>query len=542
MTVYTIGLDGVPPNLIQDGIDSGRLPTFQKMKENGANGFTKSTVPPVSMMAWSTFATGKEPGNHGVFNFLMKGEDSYESTFADSSLLKSTATPVWEYLDSRGLQTGVMNIMPGFPASKTSGFHITDHITTPSDGDFAFPPQLQSEIEEKTNSFQLGPLTGFTGDSEASLESYVDQFFKIEHERVDVVKSLIEDYNCPAMFLVFSAPDVFLHEIGHLLDPQHPEYPKEIPEAYSDLPIQLLELFDDFLEWLTERMSETDILLVLSDHGHGPIYEAVNLNAWLYQSGYLSLDSSPLTQLKQFGYNHIYPKAETIMKKLKVYHQVKRTLARDSGGDSGIDLAKFLTISQDDIDWKETQAFTVAGDGQIYINTTEHPNGIISPADYEEFRSQLIKDIEDMKHTKTGESIIDEALKGEDVYGSEYSGTRPDIVCIPNPKYRITFPQTMQSDSFLVSPQKPAGHSSKEEQYGIFYAYGDQVDTISDITMSLADYAPTVMGALGMPIPKGMDGRFRTEIFTDIASPSVEEYQGRIKAKKAIQSLVSNIN
>jgi len=70
-SVYVIGLDGVPPSLVDKGIDAGQLPTFERLRSDGIEGTTRSTIPPISMMAWSTFATGRDPGNHGIYNFML---------------------------------------------------------------------------------------------------------------------------------------------------------------------------------------------------------------------------------------------------------------------------------------------------------------------------------------------------------------------------------------------------------------------------------------------------------------------------------------
>ena len=542
MTVYVVGLDGVPPALLNRGINSGYLPAFEKILEEGVEGKTRSTTPPVSMMAWSTFATGKKPGNHGIFNFLIKEASGYDTDFATRSLLEASATPIWDYLDAEGIESGVMNIMPGYPPSKSLGFHIADHITTPPNGKYTHPESLQDRITNKFEKFRLGPLTGYSpGDGEEALNNYVKKFFSIEKERVELGKYLVQENNCPMMAIVFSAPDIFLHEIGHLLYEDHPKYDQELAQKNNKLPMRLLNLYDSFLSWLTDQMEGDDSILILSDHGHGPIHKAINLNSWLYQNGYLTLKNRPSTVLKKYGYNYLYESVERLMKKFKIYEAIKQGIAHASNTDSGVDLSKLLTIQSSDIKWSETEAFTVAGDGQVYINSTKHRDGKVAPAEYEKLRSELASRLKKMEDPETGELILSEVHYGGDLYEGKQSDQRPDLICIPKPTYRIKFPQTMRTSNHIVLPQKYGGHSSKDELFGIFAAYGESIRKEEGVTMSLEDFVPTIMMLMGLPIPKEVDGECRTEITTKSSEVVSKDYTGRIKSKEAVRTVVENL-
>ncbi|WP_049972781.1 alkaline phosphatase family protein [Haladaptatus cibarius] len=542
-TVYTVGLDGAPPSLVDRGIREGRLPTLAQIRDGGIEGTTRSTRPPLSMMAWSTFATGKSPGNHGIYNFILKNADGYDVEFADSKHLRENSIPVWEYLDANGYPTGVMNVMPGYPPSETDGFHLSDHITTPPGACHTYPNTIESEIDSLVDEYEVGPLTGYgPGDGADSLDAYVEDFFHIEENRVAVVKHLIEEHPARAMFLVFSGPDIFLHEVGHLLDSEHPKYEHRLANEYGDAPLDLLSLYDDFLGWLVETMDDDDVLMVLSDHGHGPVYKAVNLNSWLYQNDYLSLESGALTRLKTFGYNYLFDAVETALKKTNLYDHLKLMVARSSGEESDFDMAGLLTISQGDIDWSETTAFTVAGDGQLFINGSRNgSDGVVPASKYDSFRDELRTALLGMADPATGDTILEAVLPGEDVYEGRYTETRPDLVCIPKPTYRLKFPQTMKTNQFLVKPQKWASHTSESEMDGIFYMWGDDVEPQSDVQVRLADYAPTTMHLLGSPVPTAMDGDVRTDLLANSRSPDLASYDGKVHTKRAVRSVTDGI-
>ena len=70
--ILTVGIDGGEMSLINKWIDEGELPNLKKIKENGASGPLRSTIPPITGAAWSSFQTGTNPGKHGAFNWFKR--------------------------------------------------------------------------------------------------------------------------------------------------------------------------------------------------------------------------------------------------------------------------------------------------------------------------------------------------------------------------------------------------------------------------------------------------------------------------------------
>ena len=65
-----IGFDGMEPSLVERFMDQGFLPNFARLRAEGTYRPLKSTLPPLSPVAWSTFQTGVDPGKHSIFDFL----------------------------------------------------------------------------------------------------------------------------------------------------------------------------------------------------------------------------------------------------------------------------------------------------------------------------------------------------------------------------------------------------------------------------------------------------------------------------------------
>ncbi|HZW04286.1 MAG TPA: alkaline phosphatase family protein, partial [Anaerolineaceae bacterium] len=66
--VFVIGLDGATYDLIRPWVEQGKLPTFARLLAQGAAGQLRSTIPPMTGPAWTSFMTGKNPGKHGLYD------------------------------------------------------------------------------------------------------------------------------------------------------------------------------------------------------------------------------------------------------------------------------------------------------------------------------------------------------------------------------------------------------------------------------------------------------------------------------------------
>jgi predicted AlkP superfamily phosphohydrolase/phosphomutase len=72
--VIVLGFDGVDPNLLRGYFD--RLPALSGLAEEGTFLPCRTTNPPESPVAWATFATGRNPGGHGIFDFVRRDLDA----------------------------------------------------------------------------------------------------------------------------------------------------------------------------------------------------------------------------------------------------------------------------------------------------------------------------------------------------------------------------------------------------------------------------------------------------------------------------------
>lgn len=80
--VVVLGFDGADARLTEQLMDEGALPHLARLRETGTFSPLGTTVPPQTPVSWSSFATGRNPGGTGIFDFLRRDLATYQPDFA----------------------------------------------------------------------------------------------------------------------------------------------------------------------------------------------------------------------------------------------------------------------------------------------------------------------------------------------------------------------------------------------------------------------------------------------------------------------------
>src|SRR5258706_5029679 len=75
--VVVVGLDGLEPSIAEPMLHSGELPNLARIAAQGGYSRVQTTCPAQTPVAWSTFATGVNPGAHGIFDFVRRNPATY---------------------------------------------------------------------------------------------------------------------------------------------------------------------------------------------------------------------------------------------------------------------------------------------------------------------------------------------------------------------------------------------------------------------------------------------------------------------------------
>src|SRR5215813_10396237 len=107
--VLFIGLDGATFDVLDPLIAKGLMPRLQQFIAEGVRGPLETTIPPITPTAWVSWMTGKNPGKHGVFEFLLRKKGSGGLPDVPVSSAARDGAPFWDVLAQCGKRSIVTN-------------------------------------------------------------------------------------------------------------------------------------------------------------------------------------------------------------------------------------------------------------------------------------------------------------------------------------------------------------------------------------------------------------------------------------------------
>jgi predicted AlkP superfamily phosphohydrolase/phosphomutase len=505
--VLVIGLDGATLDLVEPWIAEGKLPQLARIAQEGACGLLRSTIPPISPPAWTTFMTGQNPGKHGIYDFIARAPGSYQLQSARRDL--SQLRTVYGLLSQAGKQVGVVNVPLTYPPEKVNGFMVSG-LKAPWRGHWAYPPELQERLESQGYWIDLR-VPYWRGENESA---YLQEMLDVAEMRTRATLALMDEIDWDFFMVVFRGTDD-VQMLWHLHDPQHPLHDAKLAAEIGDGVEQVYRALDDCVGRLLDKVGPRTDILVMSDHGGGPVYKNVYLNNWLHEHGWLTFKrqapvSSGLKGLmrrvgltRDAGWKFLSPANLVRIKRLFPF------LVRwvpDS-----------VTTMAEAIDWEHTQAYSFGYLGQIYVNLQgREPQGIVAPG---EARARLVEQIQaalyQWKDPQDGQPVVDAAHRKEELYHGPYTEHAPDL-CLTMRDYGYI---TITGQEFTTQATLgPPSHTGTHRLEGLLMAWGEDFCPGAQVENAcLADLTPTILYLLDVPLPADLDGR----VLADVLRPAL---------------------
>ncbi|MBI3538413.1 MAG: alkaline phosphatase family protein [Chloroflexi bacterium] len=544
--VFCIGLDGATFDLIRPFIAQGKLPTFKKLMDGGAWSELESTIPPVTASAWSSFMTGKNPGAHGLFDFMQRKRDSYD--LAPVSARDRDGKAVWDLIGDANKKVIVMNVPVTWPPQSVNGLLITGMLTPRGATEFTYPRELADELRA-----QIGEYIVYSDEvySKGRGEIFLSALKYSAEQRTRAAECLMEKYPWDFFMLVFPETDTVCHGLWSAYDATHHQHDQREAEKFRDGILEIYQHIDSQIARLLNviaseakqspsrimgiasqtalAMTETTVML-MSDHGHGPLRNFLYVNNFLAKYGFLKFKNNPLTLLKRAAFAlGITPRAVYQLLLAFGLGKLRRTLDKRRGGRG---LLKKFFLSLNDVDWSRTRAYSIGYIGEVHINLRgREPQGIVAPGEeYERVRDDVINRLRELKLSDSV-PLIEKIWKKEEIYRGAHLADAPDILFLPRNLETIAFGDFEFGSNKIIEPSY--GVSSSHRMNGIFVASGAGVKNAGEFKDArLIDLAPTILHALQLPVPRDMDGRVLSEIFSDARAV---EFGGTSEGKNATE-------
>ncbi len=509
--VLVIGLDGATFDLFTPWCEQGVLPNLKALIDRGVSGPLRSIFPPVTAPAWVTFQTGKNPGKHGIFEFLQHDGASFELVPVNATM--RDGLPIWEILTRAQKKVAILGVPVTYPPQPLNGIQICGFLAPRGARDFTVPVSLLSEIESRFGPF---PLYHSQVYSPGHVGDVLDEAFHHLRYKRRLDLALLGEREWDFAVAYFEGSDRLQHELWHLMEPRHAMH--DVAETREHLPrlIDFYRELDATVGDLVALAGPDAAVVVMSDHGFGPIDRYLNFNVWLLERGFLTLKKDPMTLLKRALWNAGITPSLGYKLSMRLGLAQQRLKKGVTARSSTFALVNKIFLSLANIDWSQTRAFSRGNYGQIYVNLKgREPFGSVNPGrEYEETVKEIISRLRETSDPETGETLLGEIYRKEEIYSGRYVERMPDVVFIPRDmRYKALGIVDFTTRRFI---EPTFGNSGDHRMDGIFVAGGPPFAGPRRATgLSLIDLTPTILHMLGLPVPSDMDGR----VLTDVLDP-----------------------
>lgn len=501
MDTLVIGLDGGEWDVIDPMIEKGQLPNLAQLKRNGVSGPLKSITPPVSPPAWNSINTGTNPGKHGIFDFSTF-DDEYNRRSINSS--DRSATPFWEVMNDQGISTGLFKIPFVYPPDNVDEFIVSGFPTPNTVDDFAKPKSVADHVGPIEDLFEDWSL-----QQAGNYKAFKQNLIEVAERQTEIFLELLQEHEVDFSMTVYDGSDRVQHFFWKYFDESHPRYDSDSPlvgaieEYYATVDRSIGRLIDE--------VGDNCDIVVLSDHGFGPLSYDIYIDEWLEKEGFLSRRSEK-SALKTANdvLATVVETAWSTVNQVGLASTVKSILPSSffQFGSNLQDESRHNTA------WEDTQAFFTTLSGQaLYINLEdEFANGSVPRERYDDIVEEIRASLLSMHHPETRRKLIKEVIRSDEEFDGWRLDDAPDLIV------RTASDYTMKggySDS-LVQPSTQNAHdrSGDHRTDGILLASGPSFGTGFIEGASILDIAPTLLYLEGSPIPSVMDGTILTNLFS----------------------------
>jgi len=508
--VVVVGLDGATLDIMKPMMDQGRLKNFAQLAQRGAIGKLTSTILPLSATAWNTFATGRNPGKHGIYDFSRRVPGTY--TYAPVSSLDRKGRTLWQYASARGKKCLIVNVPLTYPPEPVNGIMISGFPYPESRRDFAIPRDVLTEIEKElgiTHLHKPSPHFLKPGDEQKLFEDMLT----ITKDQARVVRHLMKKDTWDLVATVFDATDVVSHFYWRYIDKENPQYDSEKAARFGPLFYDVYDAVDSAFGEVASDLAPDDSVFVISDHGFGPVYYAVYMNNWLLDNGYLKLRRTPGTRMRRALFR-VGVTTDFLFRTAKRLRLVgSRTYAYGRRSRS-LELAKKVSLSLDDIDWDETLVYSYGNYGQFFLNMEgREPKGKLKQTDSPRLVEELKSKLASLRDPRTGRILFDIIYSKDEIYSGPCFDSAPDIVFFDSTMTYRAHRLFEFGSRRMISPDPI--YSGSHRMDGVLIAAGGELDKMPQVDgASLIDLPPTILHLLGVEVPSVMDGKVMANLFS----------------------------
>jgi predicted AlkP superfamily phosphohydrolase/phosphomutase len=454
--VVVLGLDCAAPELVFDQFHDD-LPTFSELMRGGTWGDLDSSIPCITVPAWTSMLSSRDPGAIGVYGFRNRADYSYNA-MATADNRAVNVPRIWDVLGEADKRSIVVGVPQTYPVRPLNGEMVSCFLTPNTESAFAYPAMLKQEVLTTTPGYMFDTRDFRTVDKAQLRQSLLD----MTEMQFRVVERLLATHAWDYFMYVNIGVDRVHHGFWRYHDPQHrlhePGSPYEhvIRDYYKRMDVQLKRIL--------ERIDDDTLVLIVSDHGAKRMDGGICINEWLWRNGWLALKTPP----------------------------------RDG---------EIVAVERADVDWSRTKAWASGGYyARVFLNVAHRePQGVIPPSEYEAARDALAAALQTIPDAE-GQPLATTVYKPQEIY-TQVNGVAPDLmVYFGDLHWRAVGGLGYGTHYTLENDTGP--DDANHAQNGMFILYDPKSRARGRVAgYQLMDIAPTLLQRMGVKIPTEMQGR-----------------------------------
>lgn len=448
-----LGLDCAAPQLVFDRWRED-LPNLKALMDKGVYAPLRSTVPPITVPAWTAMMTSQDPGQLGLYGFRNRKSYGYEDLYtANAKYVK--AKTVWNHLSRNRKSSLVFGVPQTYPPRPLNGMMVSSFLTPSKDVQFTYPDEIKAELDAAAGGDYIIDVKNFRTDKKDDL---LRDIIKMTEARFKAFRHFLNKDSYDFAMLVEMGIDRIHHAFWRYFDESHRLY--EPGNKYENAVLDYYKLIDTEIGRTLDGLTDTSVMVV-SDHGAKTMVGAICINEWFQREGYLTLKQQPTARTR---------------------------------------------LSVDMIDWEHTTAWGEGGYySRVFLNVKgREPKGQIPEQDYEAFRNELIAKLEAIRD-ENGNCINTKAYKPEDIY-REVRNIPPDLVVhLGDLDWRSAGSVGIGSVHLFENDTGPDDANHAQEGIFIWDRPVDAVD-LPEVA-SIYDIAPSVLKFFNLDVPEEMIGK-----------------------------------
>ncbi len=375
--VLVLGVDCASPELVFEQF-ADCLPNLSRLRASGTWGELESCIPCITVPAWSSMFTSRDPGVLGCYGFRNRADSSYNHMVtADSRTIRHPR--VWDWAGRAGRTCVLIGVPQTYPPQPVNGLLVTDFLTPGTDSAFTYPAVFKQEVLKLAPDYPFDVRDFRTSDKTRLLR----QLFDLAEQQHRLVRHCLTTQPWDLFIYVNIGVDRLHHGFWRFHDPRHRFYQPGSP--FASAVRDYYQMCDAQIGELVSLAGDDVIVLVVSDHGVTRMDGGICINEWLWRSGWLALKSPPPAE-------------------------------------------NLLRFEEADVDWSRTRAWASGGYyGRVFLNVEgREPQGLVPAHHYESVRAELAEALASIPGPN-GARLDTQVFKPQTIY-RQVNGVAPDLM------------------------------------------------------------------------------------------------------------------